>query len=422
MRVFRKSRGQGRLDPTYTGEYRLPGMPCSKRIALGVTDQAAAMTKLRAIVRDLELEATGLIAPSSVRKAAQVPLVDHLEKYLATKLTIGRNPKHVANTRNYILSVARACRWRYLNDVTAESYEDWRNKQTISGCTLNKYLCGFSSFMKWAWRRQLILANPLAIVEPVDTRREIKKRQRRALSEAEVKRLIAVGGEYRGLIYAMAFYTGLRRNELKQLLWEDVRLRDGQGFLHLRSAITKNKQRADIALHDSLIPHLRELRQQQGADLHDKVFPTFPKYQTIRKDWQAAGIVWLKADGSCADFHSLRKGLCTSLFLHGATVYQAKEIMRHQDARLTTEIYADSTMMPKRDLIERIPSLFQDGGVIGGDTTVLSRHSEAEHDPNGTNSEKPDNVLGNKELELETKENKNGGRSRTRIYYLSSFL
>jgi integrase len=79
-------------------------------------------------------------------------------------------------------------------------------------------------------------SNPLLSVEKAKTK-EGKADERRALSDDEMLRLLAVAGE-RKPVYLMAVHTGLRSSELAALKWSDLHLDavtpfvKGSGFHH----------------------------------------------------------------------------------------------------------------------------------------------------------------------------------------------
>ena len=55
------------------------------------------------------------------------------------------------------------------------------------------------------------------------------------------------------------------------------------------------------------------------------------------------------------DFHSFRHTFCTLLHRAGVPMREAMELMRHNDARLTMSIYADSSLFALRPAVEKLP-------------------------------------------------------------------
>ena len=135
------------------------------------------------------------------------------------------------------------CGWRQLRDVTPDGVEKWLAAQTtFSPKTLNEYIAHAKTFANWLERQGRIPSNPLRRVGKVPTEgRETFKR--RALTLEEFLRLLTHCGSRR-FPYALAVLTGLRRGELKRLLWADVHLADARPWIEVRAATTKNKRPA----------------------------------------------------------------------------------------------------------------------------------------------------------------------------------
>src|SRR5580765_4311421 len=79
----RRKNGNSVESRLYSGRYRVAGQTKTITVALGVSDKQAAEAKLRNVIRDLEREAAGIIAPKRIRDAANKSLGDHLLDYIA---------------------------------------------------------------------------------------------------------------------------------------------------------------------------------------------------------------------------------------------------------------------------------------------------------------------------------------------------
>lgn len=97
--------------------------------------------------------------------------------------------------------------------VTAESFTAWRAKQEKAARTLNQYLDSASAMLNWMTQNRRISQNPLVTVQKVQFAPAWK---RRAFRDDELRRLLEIAGDSR-IGYLLAFYTGLRRAELKAL-------------------------------------------------------------------------------------------------------------------------------------------------------------------------------------------------------------
>lgn len=192
--------------------------------------------------------------------------------------------------------------WKFIRDITPESFRSWRRKQNKSPKTLNEYLSAIGSLLNRL--EPEIGPNPLGSVERIQTAVE-PKRKRRAFCAEELRRLIKASGE-RGIIYLVAASTGIRRGELRSLEWRDVVLDVAQSFILVRKSIAKNHKDAQQPLPDYVA---RELKKVRPIDFgtNERVFKRgMPDMDTFRKDLAAAGIAYTDNQGRVADFHALR--------------------------------------------------------------------------------------------------------------------
>lgn len=154
--------------------------------------------------------------------------------------------------------------------------------------------------------------------------------KRRALSEPELRRLLAKVPEDRRLVYLFAATSGLRRSELAELRWYDVHLSATKPFVQLRAEATKARRADRVPLRQDMAEMLRERRP---ADESAVVFANIPNIDVFKADLAAAGIVYMDAKGRQADFHALRVSYATMLAQGGVAPRVAMALMRHTDMR-----------------------------------------------------------------------------------------
>ncbi len=133
--IYRRKRtidGKIEMARLYRGRYRLEGDTKINEIPLHTPDKRVAQQRLEQIVRDKQMEQTGILAPSEVRKAAQSPLEDHLGQYVADLTALKRDDQYIYELKNRVRRLIKECAWKQLKDVTADSYQAWRAKQTLS--------------------------------------------------------------------------------------------------------------------------------------------------------------------------------------------------------------------------------------------------------------------------------------------------
>ncbi len=348
----KRKRNGRRVEGRYWyGQYKLPGDEKYTRFSLKTTDKRVAVKRLNEMVVLEERRRAGLVAPEIQVAAAAATIADHLDEFIQYLKTANRSREYFRKIRERVSALIDACGWVHVRHVTADSFIAWRSQQSLSAKTLNSYqdaACGLLNWLKMTGR---IDSNPLASVAKIDGRGK-QTVERRAFTDDEMKRLIAVNRE-RGRIYLLATHTGLRKGELRALLWREIDL--DRGVLCLRPEATKSR-RADV------LP-LSPCAQSLLIDLHPrraeskKVFGNgVPNHHTFHADLLRAGIERVDELGRKVDFHALRMTFITNLQRSGTSQRTAMALARHTDPRLTAFVYTDSTMLPLAEAVSTLPA------------------------------------------------------------------
>ncbi len=277
---------------------------------------------------------------------------------------------------------------------------DLARKRNHSGITRNEYIASVKSFTKWAVTFRRMKDDSLAGLRVTERRAIEPAHPRRAMSMAEIARLldaaerrpllelqtIRIGprtgkqvakvrpqtaakarhrGRERRLVYMLAVWTGLRRSEIRQLTWGDVRLNTIPGHIMLRARTTKSKRADSLPIHPQLADSLRDWRPAD-SEAGDHVVSTVPLMKVLRADLALAGIPDRDEAGRYVDFHSLRVSLSTMLAAHKVSPRAAQALMRHTDPRLTASVYTDEKLLPLAAELQNVPAipLKGEGGAI----------------------------------------------------------
>jgi integrase len=335
----------------------------------GYRDKEATEALAQRLERDAVRIKQGL-APSVDPVRSRTAWGEALGKWLGDLQRQGCDEVYVANMRRLVSKVADGCNWTTLAGIRGDRVRDWladiklngvpdrngqRKSTPPSDRTVDQYLECSKRFLSWCCDQQppYLDENPLEGIKKIPKPKKV--RRRRALSEAELLRLLRVAGK-REPVYKVAALTGLRKDELRQLQWRDVRLDQARPAIHLRPEANKSRRDDRIPLNPAVIDVLTKIRPVSPQPL-DPVFPEIPTLDTLKRDLQRASIPYRDAEGRQADFHSLRYSFCTMLARAGVPIRTAMELMRHKDPKLTLQIYCDAGHLETDEAVGRLPAL-----------------------------------------------------------------
>ena len=335
----------------------------------------------------------------------KTPIAEHLDEFIAGLRSANRAPRYILQVENRIKCILDGLEVGFLYDLDPVAVDrfltDLARKKKHSGITRNEYIASIKSFTKWAVTFRRMKDDLLAGLRVTERRGMEPAHPRRALSMDEIARLldaterrpllelqtIRIGprsgkavakvkphtkakalrkGRERRLVYMLAVWTGLRRNEIRQLTWGDIHLDTIPGHIILRARTTKSKRADSLPLHVQVADELRAWRPHDaGPD--DCVVSTVPHMKTLRADLAFAKISYKDEGGRYVDFHSLRVSLSTMLAAHKVSPRAAQALMRHTDPRLTAAVYTDERLLPLASELQNVPAipLKEESGAIG---------------------------------------------------------
>ncbi|HUT34625.1 MAG TPA: tyrosine-type recombinase/integrase [Planctomycetota bacterium] len=283
-------------------------------------------------------------------------------------------------------------------DVTQEAVERNLVALVASGraaATRNHRLSALRSFWRWGLetRRFRAESDPTLGLRSVQAE-AARVRARRALSIEELRRLVAAArvrplenyleghpnaseakreslrllGLERAILYTLAAYAGLRRRELRELCWGDLRLEQAEPLVVVRAATAKGKREENVELAPSAADALREWRAALTSTLWAqmgegrRVFGCVGHglLNALWADCKAAGVAITTQDGR-VDLHALRHTTATLLCLAGVAVPVAQRILRHKDARTTLRIYTHVSDSVRAAAVGRMAPLSEGG-------------------------------------------------------------
>jgi len=296
------------------------------------------------------------------------PLSEHLAEYGTFLRAKGRTRKHVGETVAKCRAVLDGCGFRSVADLSASRVQEWLaslRERGLSASTANHYLRAIKSFTVWLVRDGRTGENRLAYLRALDTKAD-RRHERRALSDDEARRLLAVAergtpvlgmpGSLRALTYRLALATGLRRNEIKSLTWESFDLDSQQPTVTVEAAYSKHRRRDTLPLRPDVAAALRQWRA--GHPGEGTLFPLPDKAaKMLRGDLDAAGIPYRDSAGRVADFHCLRTTFVTNLVRGGVHMRVAQKLARHSTVTLTMDTYTRPEVLDDRAALDVLPDL-----------------------------------------------------------------
>lgn len=198
-----------------------------------------------------------------------------------------------------------------------------------------------NSFFTWAYRHDLVPANPMAKLDPVqrDTPKSL------ALRRDDIEKILAVipANQPRDrLLFRLMFETGLRVSEALALYVEDLDLTLDDEHVIVQG---KGGKRRTILLDDSrLVAQLRTYLKRTGYQ-HGPLFRAQKnsrggalRYQSVHQQWQR----YCEQAGNACTLHQLRHSHATELVNDGVSLATIRKRLGHKNIQ-TTLRYAEQS-------------------------------------------------------------------------------
>ena len=335
--------------------YQLPGDSKETQRTLKVRDERTAQRLMSNFIIEQEREAVGIIPSRKLREASNAKLEPLLCAYLQDLHAQNCAAEYVSTLGLRIRKLARETGWETVRDISADGFVNWRSKNQKSAAkTQNHYLASIGGFLGWLVRTGKLPEHPLTGITKV--KEHEKARPRRAITDEEAASLLAIAPPERRIIYLLALHTGLRRNEMKQLEWQDVFLDVPSPFIKLRAITTKNRKGDEVVIHPELQEELRKMRGESKQSC-ERVVSMFSKLRAFKKDLIAAGIPFIDERELRFDLHAARMTFNTRMANGNIPTRVAMHAMRHSEERLTTGVYTDASRLPVAAHVASLPSL-----------------------------------------------------------------
>lgn len=293
----------------------------------GCTDETAARAVLAQLERRTELVRAGVLTPEedAASKHGAESVDTNLDAWRDHLRLKGSTEHWYTQARRRVARVTSDRGVKRLRDFTAAAVERWLADQADAGMsagTRNGYRQACVTFVNWCVRAGRLTHNPLLVVAVADQRADTR-RQRRALTEEELARLLDAAqrrpladamtvrrgedkgkplanlspetrgellrlGRERALVYKTLVLTGLRKGELASITVGQVDLAGRVPHLLLHARDEKNRRGSEIPLRADLATDIRSwladrlAREQQAAsDAEEPIPATLPSDEPL---------------------------------------------------------------------------------------------------------------------------------------------
>jgi len=330
---------------TYRAKVRLKGAPVAYATFARKTDAKKWAQATEAAIREGRYFKTAA--------AKRCTLAETIDRY--AREILPRKP------RTAKFQARQLAWWRaelghlFLADVTASAISEARanllfpprrGKRVRGPATANRYMAVLSHLLTVAVREwELLDINPAGRLSKL---KEPRGRDR-FLSEEECDRLLIAAGESSNPnlrdVVVLALSTGMRRNEILSLRFEQLDVTRGMLYLY----DTKNGERRGVPLAGAALALMRQRVTLKGKD-DDLIFAGKTRVTPfdIRKPWYRA-----LHDAGLREvrFHDLRHTAASLLAKDGASLPVIGAVLGHKSAMMTKR-YAHFADTHLRDVVE----------------------------------------------------------------------
>jgi integrase len=411
IKAFLTKDGKKYLKPqrNYSGRYR--DYHGRRRTVTLCQEKEASQAALNELVKNIGLIRAGRAIPPLneispiIRERVREALIDSGQEthgdqlgrkplkilcrmYMEDLKASGRTEKHRKEAERCLVAIMRECGFQFLRDICQPPVKEFINKKKAAGLsdrTVNVYVDRLRYFCNWAIRNRLMASSPFVDFVRLDEQTN-RVREARSLTPDEVEKLLDAAykrplqtridagykkiktetikkltllGETRRLAYAFMLYTGLRVNETRQLVWEDVNLKER--FVRVRPTTTKNSKPATLPLHSYVIELLEDWKHKHPDAKENDRIVTIPAsnssfLKALNQDLDYAGIEKTDDMDRVIHLHALRHSFASLLARQGVHPHVLQSLARHSRVDTTMKLY---THILRGDDVSAIESLQQ---------------------------------------------------------------
>lgn len=187
------------------------------------------------------------------------------EEIYTMKLQSGLRERTVRDFRHRTAKLAGYFGDTPIKEITTESIRFWFTNIDLAPRTRKNYLMVAGEVFKFSLSKRYIAENPLHGLTPQEKKAilgspEDSRREPNILTVEEAKRLIEAARDNLdlGLLPAvtLGLFCGIRTEEIKRLVWEDVHLDEKEPFVNIGPHIAKKRRIRNVELSPNAIAWL----------------------------------------------------------------------------------------------------------------------------------------------------------------------
>jgi integrase len=342
-----------------------------RRTKKGCPDKTATEALARKLESDAELRRRGVIDPKAdaYRFHQSRPLAEHLADWKAFQLGKGVTQRHADEGYARVVKLVALAKAERLSDLTLARLQAALALLRGMGLalrTIHHHVRLVKNFSRWLWRDGRTREDLLAHLQLPENPESDRRRERRALTDGELIRLIdaaeqgavrcRLSGPDRAMLYRIAAGTGYRSEELQSLTPESFALEGAYPTITVEAGNSKRRRRDVQPIQPALAAMLAP-----WVAARPKGKPIFPVSRWailtgLQADLRSAGIAYTTDEGT-ADFHALRHTYITALAKSNAPVKIVQTLARHSTPVLMLGVYTHVGLYDQAPALDALPDL-----------------------------------------------------------------
>lgn len=296
--------------------------------------------------------------------------IDFKEKFIPNYLSQCKSESGYMTKFYCLENFKRLIKRKYADEVTSDDILKYRNDRISEGMkksTVNRELGPLRHAFNLAIKSRRLFKNPLTDIKPFS---EKKFRRDRYLLPEEKPKLLPIllkTGDSKEMIFKIvvfAMQTGLRKGEIRNLLWTDINFDTGK----IRVKAGDEDSTRFVPMTVEVKDILRSLERISIYVFSNEDGTKLKEHGFIKTSFE-----WAVKKSGIEDFHfhDLRHTFASDLAMKGVSMKVIGEYMGHSAERMTTR-YSHLSPLYKAEQIMLLPSAFSYVSVTPGNATMVN--------------------------------------------------